>query len=292
MERLHIDHGESRQGTASGSYDPRRPTLRPRAAAYAPPIMRAHIAMSLPSVLPGRRTAIFRRYQCILAEAPLQCFRPHPGDRAACTRRNRLGIATPLAHIRRCPCTGIIGAIGGNRSVRVSPARTNGQTRQVSFRLRGHSGDRGGRICWDHNLVFWTRPARLSAASQFSATDHDPGPSRRTGGCWLNTRPSAGSSCRFAAIPKPVINAFISAEDKNFYSHHGIDPLSILRAAMTDIGRLRTSRRPIGASTITQQVAKNMLLTNEVSIARKIRRSCLLPGSRRRCRRSASSNSI
>ena len=73
------------------------------------------------------------------------------------------------------------------------------------------------------------------------------------------------------AIPKPVINAFISAEDKNFYSHHGIDPLSIFRAAITDIGRFRANRRPIGASTITQQVAKNMLLTNEVSIARKIK---------------------
>jgi penicillin-binding protein 1A len=73
------------------------------------------------------------------------------------------------------------------------------------------------------------------------------------------------------AIPKPVINAFISAEDKNFYSHHGVDPLSILRAAITDIGRFRASRRPIGASTITQQVAKNMLLTNEVSISRKIK---------------------
>jgi penicillin-binding protein 1A len=73
------------------------------------------------------------------------------------------------------------------------------------------------------------------------------------------------------AIPKPVVDAFISAEDKNFYSHHGIDPLSIFRAAITDIGRLRANRRPIGASTITQQVAKNMLLTNEVSIARKIK---------------------
>jgi penicillin-binding protein 1A len=73
------------------------------------------------------------------------------------------------------------------------------------------------------------------------------------------------------AIPKPVINAFISAEDKNFYSHHGIDPLSIFRAAITDIGRFRANRRPIGASTITQQVAKNMLLTNEVSVARKIK---------------------
>jgi penicillin-binding protein 1A len=74
-----------------------------------------------------------------------------------------------------------------------------------------------------------------------------------------------------AAIPRRVIDAFVSAEDKNFYSHHGVDPLSILRAAMTDVGRLRANRRPIGASTITQQVAKNMLLSNEVSLARKIK---------------------
>ncbi len=73
------------------------------------------------------------------------------------------------------------------------------------------------------------------------------------------------------AIPKRVVNAFLSAEDKNFYSHHGIDPLSILRAAITDVGRLNASRRPAGASTITQQVAKNMLLTNEISIKRKIK---------------------
>ena len=73
------------------------------------------------------------------------------------------------------------------------------------------------------------------------------------------------------AIPKPVIDAFLSAEDKNFYSHHGIDPISILRAAMTDLGRFRSSRRPVGASTITQQVAKNMLLSSEISIERKIK---------------------
>ena len=74
-----------------------------------------------------------------------------------------------------------------------------------------------------------------------------------------------------AAIPKPVINAFIAAEDKNFYTHHGVDPISMLRAALTDIGRWHSRRRPIGASTITQQVAKNMLLTNELSMARKIK---------------------
>src|SRR5437016_2296441 len=73
------------------------------------------------------------------------------------------------------------------------------------------------------------------------------------------------------AIPKLVIKAFLSAEDKNFYNHHGIDPASIVRAAITDVGRLRANRRPVGASTITQQVAKNMLLTNEISIERKIK---------------------
>src|SRR5207237_3250872 len=56
-----------------------------------------------------------------------------------------------------------------------------------------------------------------------------------------------------------------------FYSHHGIDPISMFRAALTDVGRWHSKRRPVGASTITQQVAKNMLLTNELSINRKIR---------------------
>ena len=73
------------------------------------------------------------------------------------------------------------------------------------------------------------------------------------------------------AIPKRVIAAFLAAEDKNFYTHHGVDPISMLRAAVTDIGRWRSSRRPVGASTITQQVAKNMLLNNELSVERKIK---------------------
>ncbi|MBV9859216.1 MAG: penicillin-binding protein 1A [Alphaproteobacteria bacterium] len=74
-----------------------------------------------------------------------------------------------------------------------------------------------------------------------------------------------------ASIPKRVVAAFLSAEDKNFYSHHGVDPISMLRAALTDIGRWHSNRRPIGASTITQQVAKNMLLSNELSMSRKIK---------------------
>jgi penicillin-binding protein 1A len=78
-----------------------------------------------------------------------------------------------------------------------------------------------------------------------------------------------------SAIPKVVKQAFISAEDQNFYTHGGVDPMAILRAAVTDAIHYGRGRRPIGASTITQQVAKNMLLGNEVSIARKAREMIL-----------------
>ena len=73
------------------------------------------------------------------------------------------------------------------------------------------------------------------------------------------------------AIPKPVINAFLSAEDKNFYSHHGVDPVSIAARRDHRCGPVPRNRRPVGASTITQQVAKNMLLSNEISIERKVK---------------------
>jgi len=77
------------------------------------------------------------------------------------------------------------------------------------------------------------------------------------------------------AIPKRVTNAFISAEDKNFYSHHGVDIEGIFRAVFTDIEYLGSNRRPIGGSTITQQVAKNFLLSGEVSMSRKIKEAIL-----------------
>ena len=76
-------------------------------------------------------------------------------------------------------------------------------------------------------------------------------------------------------IPKRVINAFISAEDKNFYDHYGLDFLAIARAAVTNIFNMIQDKRPVGASTITQQVAKNFLLSNELKIERKIREAIL-----------------
>ncbi|HMA73826.1 MAG TPA: penicillin-binding protein 1A [Xanthobacteraceae bacterium] len=77
------------------------------------------------------------------------------------------------------------------------------------------------------------------------------------------------------AVPKLVVNAFISAEDKNFYEHAGLDFSGIARAGWLYLQNFGTNRRPQGASTITQQVAKNFLLTNEVSFARKIKEALL-----------------
>ncbi len=77
------------------------------------------------------------------------------------------------------------------------------------------------------------------------------------------------------AMPRRVVNAFLSAEDKNFYKHPGVDFLSVARAIVTNLVNLAKDRRPVGASTITQQVAKNFLLTNEVSIERKIKEAIL-----------------
>ena len=79
----------------------------------------------------------------------------------------------------------------------------------------------------------------------------------------------------YRAIPKNVINSFLSAEDKNFFSHPGVDAKGVLRATINNIQNIMTSKRLEGASTITQQVAKNFLLTNEVSINRKIKEAIL-----------------
>ncbi len=78
-----------------------------------------------------------------------------------------------------------------------------------------------------------------------------------------------------AAVPAQVRQAFISAEDQHFYGHGGLDWLGIVRASLTNLANLGSGRRLVGASTITQQVAKNFLLTNEVSFARKIREAIL-----------------
>ena len=79
----------------------------------------------------------------------------------------------------------------------------------------------------------------------------------------------------FESIPEKVINSFLSAEDKNFFSHPGIDAKGILRAVINNLKNIAQNKRLEGASTITQQVAKNFLLTNEVSMKRKIKEAIL-----------------
>ncbi len=80
----------------------------------------------------------------------------------------------------------------------------------------------------------------------------------------------------YTAIPEIVRRAFVSAEDQNFWVHRGVDPLAIARAAVNDLQHFGDNRRPIGASTITQQVARNMLLgSNERSLERKVKEAIL-----------------
>ena len=76
-------------------------------------------------------------------------------------------------------------------------------------------------------------------------------------------------------MPRHIINAFLAAEDQDFFTHPGVDLKALLRASVQNVKYYFQKRRPVGASTITQQVAKNFLLTNEVSIERKIKEAIL-----------------
>lgn len=78
-----------------------------------------------------------------------------------------------------------------------------------------------------------------------------------------------------SAIPRTVVNAFLAAEDKNFYRHSGVDFLGIVRAVVVNFANVGSGRRLVGASTITQQVAKNFLLSGDVTYERKIKEAIL-----------------
>lgn len=77
------------------------------------------------------------------------------------------------------------------------------------------------------------------------------------------------------AVPRRLQQAFVSAEDQRFWEHRGVDPIGILRAVVTNIEQYGTGRRPGGASTITQQVAKNMLVGADRTLTRKLREAIL-----------------
>ncbi|QMW22814.1 penicillin-binding protein 1A [Sandaracinobacteroides saxicola] len=79
----------------------------------------------------------------------------------------------------------------------------------------------------------------------------------------------------YGETPPLLIQAFLSAEDKTFFQHSGLDWFGIAQAVVTNIESMASDKRPVGASTITQQVAKNLLLTNEVTLGRKLREAIL-----------------
>lgn len=76
-------------------------------------------------------------------------------------------------------------------------------------------------------------------------------------------------------VPTLVVNAFLAAEDRDFYTHKGVNPQAIFRAAMADVARFHSGQRPIGASTITQQVVRHFLLSRELSLTRKVKEAIL-----------------
>ncbi len=71
-------------------------------------------------------------------------------------------------------------------------------------------------------------------------------------------------------LPPVLIHAFLSAEDRNFFSHPGIDIVAIVRAMFVDVFRVASGQRPIGASTITQQLVRHFLLSDKLTLQRKI----------------------
>src|SRR5260370_8429889 len=72
-----------------------------------------------------------------------------------------------------------------------------------------------------------------------------------------------------------MIQAVLAAEDRDFYTHNGVNPVAIFRAAVADLTRYQRGQRPLGASTITQQVVRHFLLNNELSVSRKIKEALL-----------------
>ncbi len=79
----------------------------------------------------------------------------------------------------------------------------------------------------------------------------------------------------YSAMPARLVNAFISAEDKNFFSHTGVDLEGVARASVNNLRNIGSGKRAEGASTITQQVAKNFLLTSEQSMERKVKEALI-----------------
>ncbi len=162
------------------------------------------------------------------------------------------------------------------------PPRIRRPPREPKKRKRGGKRRSGfGRIIyWGFVLALWAPDRRHRHAGldrHPSAADpvarNSQAPARRSSssasnGATLATRGDmGGAAVPMNELPDYVPNAFVAIEDRRFYSHHGIDPLGILRAIVRDILRRGASQ---GGSTLTQQLAKNLFLTQERTVSRKV----------------------
>ena len=165
--------------------------------------------------------------------------------------------------------------VGGTVEERGFDTRlTAGGLLRSSTRVARGAGDRG-IADGAGDRAFQPRPARPPAAVDLSAGERHPDLCRRR---QLHGRVRRRASHSHAVRRFPAAgrqHAFLAAEDREFYSHNGVNPLSILRAALANIVRYGHGQRPLGASTITQQLVRHFLLTNEVSISRKIKEALL-----------------
>jgi penicillin-binding protein 1A len=160
--------------------------------------------------------------------------------------------------------------------------------RQTGKRKRGEGGKRGFRpfrlLYWLTVLALWAIIALIGALVWVGI--HLPPiqsleiPKRPpsvlivgVNGATLATRGDmGGAAVPIGELPAYVPNAFVAIEDRRFYSHHGVDPFGILRAVVKDVLRRGASQ---GGSTITQQLAKNLFLTQERTVSRKLQEVAL-----------------
>jgi penicillin-binding protein 1A len=92
---------------------------------------------------------------------------------------------------------------------------------------------------------------------------------------WLLLLRGLPSADKLLDYPKPLINAYLAAEDKTFWTHSGVDYTGLAGAVIDYISKIGSDARAKGGSTITQQVAKNILIGNEYSLGRKFKEMIL-----------------
>ncbi len=149
---------------------------------------------------------------------------------------------------------------------------------------RSHRSFFGRLVYWAFTLSIWVFAAggALVAyeAAQLPQIDHLAIPKRppniailsADGSLLANRGDTGGAAIHLAELPSYLPKAFVAIEDRRFYEHWGIDPIGLLRALINDI----SSRGPMqGGSTLTQQLAKNLFLTQERTLSRKIQEAIL-----------------